>query len=65
MGIAWTLGNPLITLVMYVVVLKHVFRVGIPNFVSFFLVGLLMWMFFSRSMSKATTCILDNGAKET
>ena len=62
LGIAWTLVNPLLTLVMYVVVLKHVFRVGIPNFVSFFLVGLLMWMFFSRCMSKATTCILENEA---
>ena len=62
LGIAWTLMNPLLTLIMYSVILQHVFRVGIPNFLSFFLLGLLMWMFFSRSITKATTCILENGA---
>lgn len=60
LGIAWTLMNPLITIVMYYLVFQYVFRVPIPNFLAFFLIGLLMWVFFSRAVTSATTCIHDN-----
>jgi ABC-type polysaccharide/polyol phosphate export permease len=62
LGVAWTLMNPLLTIVLYYVVFQYIFRVGIPNFLAFFLVGFLMWVFFSRTMSAAVTCILDNEA---
>jgi ABC-type polysaccharide/polyol phosphate export permease len=62
LGVAWTLMNPLITIVMYFVVFQYIFRVGVPNFLAFFLVGLLMWIFFSRSISTAATCVVDNDA---
>jgi ABC-type polysaccharide/polyol phosphate export permease len=60
LGVAWTLMNPLITIVMYFALFQYIFRVGIPNFLSFFLVGLLMWIFFSRAISTAATCVVDN-----
>jgi ABC-type polysaccharide/polyol phosphate export permease len=62
LGVAWTLMNPLLTIVVYFVVFQHVFRVPIPNFLAFFLVGFLMWVFFSRTVSAAATCIVDNEA---
>ena len=62
LGVAWTLMNPLITIVVYFVVFQYVFRVNIPNFLAFFLVGFLMWVFFSRAVSAASTCIVDNEA---
>jgi ABC-type polysaccharide/polyol phosphate export permease len=61
LGVAWTLMNPLITIVTYFVVFQYVFRVAIPNFLAFFLVGLLMWIFFARAVSTAATCVIDNG----
>jgi ABC-type polysaccharide/polyol phosphate export permease len=60
LGVAWTLINPLFTIVVYFVTFRHIFRVGIPNFLSFFLIGFLMWTFFSRSVTAAATCILAN-----
>ena len=60
LGVAWTLMNPLITIVTYFVVFQHVFRVATPNFLAFFLVGLLMWIFFARAISAAATCVIDN-----
>jgi ABC-type polysaccharide/polyol phosphate export permease len=60
LGVAWTLMNPLITIATYFVVFRHIFRVGVPNFVSFFLTGLLMWIFFSRAIATAATCVMDN-----
>ena len=62
LGVAWTLMNPLLTIVMYFVVFQYIFLVNIPNFLAFFLVGFLMWVFFSRAVSAAATCILDNEA---
>jgi ABC-type polysaccharide/polyol phosphate export permease len=60
LGIAWTLMNPLITVVTYFVVFRYVFRVEIPNFIAYFLLGFLMWVFFSRAATGATTCIILN-----
>jgi ABC-type polysaccharide/polyol phosphate export permease len=62
LGMAWTLMNPLITIVTYFIVFQHIFRIGVPNFLAFFLVGLLMWLFFARSITAAATCLLDNDA---
>jgi ABC-type polysaccharide/polyol phosphate export permease len=60
LGIAWTLMNPLLTMLTYFVVFRFIFRVEIPNFIAYFLVGFLMWVFFSRSASAAATCIIAN-----
>ena len=60
LGVAWTLMNPLITIATYFVVFQYIFRVAIPNFVAFLLIGLLMWIFFSRAVSTAATCMIDN-----
>ena len=62
LGVAWTLMNPLVTIVMYFVVFQYIFRVAIPNFIAFFLIGLLMWIFFARAVSTAATCVGDNDA---
>jgi len=60
LGVAWTLMNPLITILTYFVVFRYIFRVEIPNFLAFFLPGFLMWVFFSRAVTSATTCIIAN-----
>ena len=60
LGVVWTLMNPLLTIVTYFVIFQYIFRVAIPNFFAFFLLGFLMWVFFSRSVSTAATCILAN-----
>jgi homopolymeric O-antigen transport system permease protein len=62
LGIAWTLMNPLLNIGLYFVVFRYIFRAAVPNFLGFFLTGFLMWLFFSRSVSSAVTCIVENDA---
>jgi ABC-type polysaccharide/polyol phosphate export permease len=62
LGIAWTLLNPLVSISVYFVVFRYIFQVAIPNFLSFFLAGFLMWAFFSRAAMAAVTCIVENEA---
>src|SRR5262245_32138827 len=60
LGIGWTLLNPLFTIVVYFVIFRHIFRVAIPDFLGFFLLGFLMWNYFSRSITSAATCVIEN-----
>jgi ABC-2 type transport system permease protein len=62
LGVGWTLMNPFLTIVTYYIVFRHIFQVQIPNFLSFFLIGFLMWVFFQRAVAGAATCIRDNEA---
>jgi len=59
LGTAWTLVNPLVTILTYSVVFRLIFRVAIPNFLGFILVGILMWVFFSRVLTASTTAVVD------
>ena len=43
--------NPLFTIVVYFVVFRYIFRMAIPDFLGFFLLGFLMWIFFSRPIT--------------
>jgi len=60
LGVVWTLLNPLLSLLIYFVIFRHVFRVQIPNYFSFFLVGFVLWVFFSRAITAATTSLVEN-----
>jgi ABC-type polysaccharide/polyol phosphate export permease len=60
LGVGWTLMNPVLSMTVYYVVFRHIFHVGVPNFVGFFLAGFLMWIFFSRTVTSAVTCIAEN-----
>jgi ABC-type polysaccharide/polyol phosphate export permease len=62
LGILWTLMNPILTIAMYFVVFRFIFRLDIPNFFGFFVIGFLMWVFFSRTLSAAATCITENAS---
>ncbi|MGH9364259.1 MAG: ABC transporter permease [Thermoanaerobaculia bacterium] len=62
LGVGWTLLNPLFTIIVYFIVFQYIFRVGIPNFLAFFLAGFLMWTFFSRAITAATMCVAINGS---
>jgi lipopolysaccharide transport system permease protein len=60
LGVAWTLMNPAITIAVYYVVFRYVFRVAIPNYFSFFLIGFLPWVFFSRALTAGAGSIVDS-----
>lgn len=60
LGFVWTLLNPALYLVVFSLVFAEVLRVQVPYYAIFFLSGLLVWNFFSTSLSAGTGSITMN-----
>ncbi len=66
-GIAWTLIHPVALIGVYTFVFSIVIRIqvtqeetGTDTFLIFFLTGLLPWLIFSDSVSRATSSLIGN-----
>ena len=68
LGIAWTVLQPLLQLLVYVVVFSVILQVkftaggGSGNFALYLLVGLLPWMAFQEGVTKAATAVVEHAA---
>lgn len=61
-GFAWSLLNPAMYLAVFSVVFTELLRVQVPLFGVFLLCGLLVWNFFSSSVTAAGASLLDNAS---
>ena len=59
-GMAWSIINPLLYLLVFYFVFKLVLDLGIPRYASFALIGVLAWMWFQNSLFEAVTSITSN-----
>ena len=57
-GFGWTLLSPLAMMLIFVLVFRLVFKIRIENYPVFLLSGLVPWVFFTGSVSEATTSIV-------
>lgn len=62
LGFLWSLGNPLMLIVVYTLAFKYILRIGDDRFVLLLLIGVLAWTFFANSVMMATGSIVDNAA---
>jgi lipopolysaccharide transport system permease protein len=62
LGIAWTLINPLLQLIVFVFVFQVILPVNIPQYSSFVFTGLLVWTWFQSALFQATGVIIQNRA---
>jgi ABC-2 type transport system permease protein len=60
LGFLWSLANPLLLLAIYTAVFQYILKMDIPFFGLFLMSGLLVWNFFSMSVSSCATSILGN-----
>lgn len=60
LGYAWSLLNPLCTMLVMTAIFSNFFRFSIENYPIYFLLGQLMFGFFSESTSSALTSVFDN-----
>lgn len=60
LGFAWTMLNPLLTMIILSTVFSHVMRVQIDKFPVFVLSALLPWNFFAQSISGGALSIIHN-----
>ena len=59
LGFLWTLMNPLLQMVVYIVVFSFILKSGIENFPIFLFVSLVPWNFFSISVTSGSTCVIN------
>ena len=62
LGFAWTMLNPLLTMVILTVVFSAVFGSQVPNYPLFVIIGLLAWNLFSLGSSQGLASVVDSGA---
>ena len=62
LGFAWTMLNPLITMVIMTVVFSRVFGGLVPNYPLFVIIGLLAWNLFSLGSTQGLASVVDSGA---
>ncbi|MFW6068527.1 MAG: ABC transporter permease [Chloroflexota bacterium] len=60
LGVAWSLLNPLLQLLVLSFVFRYVLPLEIDNYTSFLFIGLLVWNWFQTSLISATTTIVDS-----
>jgi ABC-type polysaccharide/polyol phosphate export permease len=62
LGFAWTMLNPLLTMVILSVVFSAVFGHMVPNYPLFVIIGLLAWNLFSLGSTQGLASVVDSGA---
>jgi len=62
LGIAWSLINPLLQLLVFYFVFRFVLPVATENFAMFLFVGLLAWNWFNSSLQMGCGAITDHAA---
>lgn len=60
LGIAWSLLNPLLQLLVFTFLFRKVISLGIPNYGTFAFAGLLCWSWFQLSLMQATSAVTAN-----
>jgi lipopolysaccharide transport system permease protein len=60
LGIAWSLLNPLIQLLVYVFVFDRMLHLGIPNYPIFVFTGVLAYTWFQAALFESTGAITAN-----
>lgn len=60
LGFAWTMLNPLLTMLILTLVFSHAMRVQLESFPAYVLCALLPWNFFAQSLVGGSQSLLSN-----
>ena len=61
-GVAWTMLNPLMMMVVLTIVFSHFFSPDLPNYPVYMLSGFILWTFFSFSTTAAMNQLIAGRA---
>jgi ABC-2 type transport system permease protein len=62
LGVAWTMLNPLLTMLVMTFVFSHLFRFEIDNFPVYLLSAVICWNFFAQSTTSAMYQLVSGGS---
>lgn len=60
LGVLWSFVNPLLMTLVYALVFPYLLRNTEPHYVTFIVVGILPWTWFTNVVAQGTTTILAN-----
>ncbi len=60
LGILWSFVNPLLTALIYAIVFPIILKSSEPNYVTFIVIGILPWTYFTTVIMQATSTVLVN-----
>lgn len=60
LGVLWSFVNPLLMTLVYAIVFPYILKNTGDNYVTFIVIGILPWTFFTTVISQGTFCILAN-----
>ena len=61
LGVLWSFVNPLLTTLVYAIVFPFILRGTQEHYVTFIVIGILPWTWFTTVISQGTSTILTNG----
>jgi lipopolysaccharide transport system permease protein len=61
LGFAWSLANPLIVTLTYVVVFTYIFPTSEPNYALFLVTGIIHWTLFTQVINQSCEILVING----
>lgn len=62
LGILWSFINPLLTAIIYAIVFPFILKSTEPHYVTFIIIGILPWTYFTTAIMQGTTTILANAS---
>lgn len=60
LGVLWSFINPLLTALIYALVFPFILKSTEAHYVTFIIIGILPWTYFTNTIIQGTTCILAN-----
>ena len=60
LGVLWSFINPLLMALIYAIVFPFILKNSQDNYVTFIVIGILPWTFFTTVIQQGTYCILFN-----
>ena len=61
LGVLWSFVNPLLSVLVYAIVFPLVLKNTQPHYVTFLIIGIIPWTFFTSAVSQGTTTVFVNG----
>src|SRR5574344_1848739 len=61
LGVLWSFVNPLLMTLVYAIVFPYILKNGQDHYVTFLIIGILPWNWFTTVLNQGTNTILVNG----
>lgn len=61
LGVLWSFVNPLLMTLVYAIVFPLILKSTEPNYITYLVIGILPWNYFTTVIGQGTTTVLSNG----